>query len=234
MELGRSNARARREQAVVARARGKRLASRAVETLGALSVAVAAVAAAGCTQANESQWAVAVERFEPGKGAGFGAAAMPDVVLGPPRGEGELAGSLDVVSLGVGGEVVLDLGEAVVDGPGPDLVVFENAFWVGGNPELPWKELGEVAVSPDGEEWRVFECDPTRYAETSCAGWRPVYLSTDDPSAAWDPAESGGDPFDLEELGVDDARYVRVRSVSSAGGAPMAGFDLDAVGAVRR
>jgi len=47
-----------------------------------------------------------------------------------------------------------------------------------------------------------------------------------------DPEASGGDPFDLSELGVDEIRFVRVRDRGGAGMAPSAGFDLDAVGAV--
>jgi hypothetical protein len=45
--------------------------------------------------------------------------------------------------------------------------------------------------------------------------------------------DSGGDGFDLEVLGVERARYVRVRDRSTGEAvAPTAGFDLDAVGAV--
>ena len=54
---------------------------------------------------------------------------MPDIVLGPPVGGGALAGSLDVVSLGFSGEIVLCFEpNAIVDGPGADFIVFENAF----------------------------------------------------------------------------------------------------------
>ena len=41
-----------------------------------------------------------VVSFTPGDAAGFGSDAMPGVVLGPPLGRGESAGSLDVLSLG--------------------------------------------------------------------------------------------------------------------------------------
>ena len=98
--------------------------------------------------------------FEPGEGAGFGEDDLPDVVLGPPDGRGELSGSLDVLSLGKGGSIVLGFGElGIADGEGPDFVVFENAFWPGGDPTLVFAEPGEVSVSEDGTEWHTFPCD---------------------------------------------------------------------------
>ena len=45
--------------------------------------------------------------FQPGEGAGFGQDQLPDVVLGPPVGGGERQGSVDVLSLGTGGVLVL-------------------------------------------------------------------------------------------------------------------------------
>ena len=36
------------------------------------------------------------------------------------------------------------------------------------------------------------------------------------------------DAFDLHDVGVTSARYVRIRDVSFRGGAPTEGFDLDA------
>ena len=48
-----------------------------------------------------------VVSFTPGDCAGFGATELPGIVEGPPVGAGTSAGSTDVVSLGVGGSVVL-------------------------------------------------------------------------------------------------------------------------------
>ena len=48
-----------------------------------------------------------VVSYEPGEGAGFGQDQYPDIVYGPPLGAGENAGSLDVLSLGEGGTIVL-------------------------------------------------------------------------------------------------------------------------------
>ncbi len=143
-----------------------------------------------------------VVSFTPGSGAGFGQESMPEVVLGPPAPGPPTAGSLDVLSLGDGGEIVLSFGDrAIVDGPGPDLVVFENPFWVSGDPDNPFAELGAVAVSLDGEQWHEFPCD-TELEEgfdTGCAGWRPRLQYDSRDLVPLDPGLCGGDPFDLAD-----------------------------------
>ncbi len=94
------------------------------------------------------RFATRVVSFTPGECAGFGVPAMPDVVLGPPVGAGDRQGGLDVVSLGQGGSIVLAFEPGVVrDAPGPDFVVFENAFFAGGDPSRPFAEPAELAVS---------------------------------------------------------------------------------------
>ncbi|MGD8861606.1 MAG: cell surface protein [Myxococcales bacterium] len=178
-----------------------------------------------------------VVEFAPGEHAGYGQSDFPDVVLGAPGGLGTSAGALDVLSLGVGGEIVLGFGERViVDGQGPDFVVFENAFWPGDDPAAVFAEPGEVAVSEDGERWSTFPCDTSTEAELGrypgCAGWSPTQQF--DPFA-WvplDPKRTGGDAFDLADVGVGRARYVRIRDLSEAGDGTSAGFDLDAVGVI--
>ena len=56
-------------------------------------------------------YASSVEALELGEGAGYNEDKLPDIVLGPPRGGGMLKGSLDVLSLGSGGEIVLGFGD---------------------------------------------------------------------------------------------------------------------------
>lgn len=181
-------------------------------------------------------YAAEVVSFEPGEGAGYGQARLPDVVLGPPDGKGTHAGSLDVLSLGVGGHVVLGTGAVeLFDGPGPDLVVFENAFWANGVRQDVFAELGEVSVSTDAVSWHTFACDPTRLGRhewPGCAGWSPALAYDPFALVPLDPVLSGGDAFDLADVGLSSARYVRVRDVATDGVAPSAGFDLDAVGLV--
>jgi hypothetical protein len=167
-----------------------------------------------------------------GPNAGFGQAGYPQIVLGPPMGAGLQAGSLDVLSLGVGGSIVLGFGDYdLVDGPGADLIVFENAFWPGGDSSQAFAEPAEVAVSSDGETWHVFDCNPSG-SRRGCAGVAPV-LSYDALEVyPLDPELTGGDRFDLEDLGLERARYVRITDLSASGDGNNAGFDLDAVGLV--
>lgn len=175
-----------------------------------------------------------VVSFTPGEGAGFGADAMPDIVMGPPRGEGDLRGSTDVVSLGAGGSIVVGFDVDIVDGPGDDLTVFENPFTVPGVETRYWEELGEVSVSLDGVSWRTFSCNPSGpRPHPNCAGWNPVYANPRDGLCATDPRVSGGDGFDLAAVGLPRARYVRIRDLRTQGLAvPSTGFDLDAVAVV--
>jgi hypothetical protein len=175
-------------------------------------------------------FAAQVVRFTPGEGASFGHRALPDIVLGPPQGAGDLMGSTDVVSLGAGGSIVLGFDVAIVDGPGDDFTVFENPFTVPGAALGHWDELAEVAVSDDGDAWVPFPCARAARPFTGCAGWRPVYASAASGLCATDPAVSGGDAFDLAAVGVPRARFVRITDLrTQEPTAPAAGFDLDAV-----
>ncbi|MEO1338440.1 MAG: cell surface protein, partial [Myxococcota bacterium] len=107
-----------------------------------------ALAFVGCGDESEPSlpYATEVVSFEPGPGAGFGQAGLPEVVLGPPMGLGVGAGSIDVLSLGVGGSIVLGFAAPIIDGPGPDFVVFENPFFIGGASDALFAELGRVSV----------------------------------------------------------------------------------------
>lgn len=161
------------------------------------------------------------------EGSDFGHRDLPEIVLGPP------GGALDVASLGCGGSITLYFEDPViVDGPGPDLIVFENPFAV----EFP--EPGQVSVSEDAQTWHTFDCDPV--ALEGCAGLTP----TGDAPDYTDSAQAGGDAFDLAALGLARARYVRIDDLSAdywasvgddycdPGQAGKGGFDLDAIAAV--
>jgi hypothetical protein len=175
-----------------------------------------------------------VVSFTPGTGASFGHDAMPDVVLGPPQGGGDLRGSTDVVSLGAGGEIVLAFDDvAITDGPGADFIVFENPFMVPGATVRYWEELGEVSVSADGVRWVTFACARDARPHTGCAGWNIVYSSPATMFCPSDPELAGGDGFDLSAVGLREARYVRIRDLRTQGVAPPStGFDLDAISVV--
>jgi hypothetical protein len=189
-----------------------------------------------------------------GQGGGGGVADLPDVLLGPPRGSGAFAGSLHTLSLGLNGSVtVAFVDNVVVNGPGPDFTVFENAFLTFGATTLdPFAEPGVVSVSADGVTWATFGCamdQPPYYP--GCAGIYPVFADADDPSAPsplvpstapiaslvgvdvdvfQPPAGSGGDTFDLDDVGLAAIRFVRIDAGPYIFGLQgLAGFDLDAI-----
>ena len=182
-------------------------------------------------------YGASVESFAPGAGAGYNNDKLPGVVLGPPQGGGASRGSTDVVSLGAGGEIVLGFGEfGIVDGPGPDLLVFENAFWPGGDATQVFYELGEVSVSEDGKTWQTFACDTAGDGAghfPGCAGWTPTLVYDASQLVPLDPARSGGDAFDLADVGMKHARFVKIRDLETLPpGGTTTGFDLDAVAAI--
>jgi len=180
-------------------------------------------------------WLERVRRFEPGTQAGFGAGQLPKIVRGIPQGLGLSAGSTDVVSLGNDGRIVVSFDDnAVVDGEGDDLVIYENAFLSG---TLVFAELAFVEVSADGKTWFAFPYD----AETGegLAGQEPVISSAENGLDPLDP-ESGGDRFDLADIGLEFVRFVRITDAGAAIDDPgnhsfagtKGGFDLDAAAAI--
>jgi hypothetical protein len=187
-------------------------------------------------------------------GTGGGGGAQSNV-LGPPHGAGPFQGSMHTFSLGLGGSITVAFTDnAIVDRPGPDFTVFENAFLLSGvETGLPFTEPGTVSVSADGITWATFPCavDAAPYFP-GCAGVYPVFATDGDPALALvptttpiepivsvpfdvftPPAGSGGDSFDLADVGLAVARYVRIDGGPlKMGLAGLAGFDLDAVAAV--
>jgi hypothetical protein len=108
------------------------------------------------------------------------------------------------------------------DGPGADLTVFENVMDLGGGDYF--RECAFVEVSQDGESWTRFPWNPQ-----SLEGLAGVWPTTgEDPT---DPNVSGGDQFDLADLGL--AWITHVRLVDCGSEVDDNGlFDLDAVVAV--
>jgi hypothetical protein len=133
------------------------------------------------------------------------------------------------VSLGQEGVIIIaftDIG--LVDGEGPDLLVFENPF-------PGWLETGVVAVSDDLTTWHEWTCDAEDAdgGYPGCAGVAYVYASSTNGIDATNLEEAGGDAFDLADLGVERARYVRIRdSGYNTYAGDSGGFDLDAVSVV--
>ncbi|TMA52074.1 MAG: hypothetical protein E6J75_17455 [Deltaproteobacteria bacterium] len=170
---------------------------------------------------------------------------------------------MDTLSLGLGGWIVLGFTDnVIVDGPGADFTVFENAFLprsaaagvlVTGT---PFAEPGTVSVSADGVHFVAFPCrtDEAPYYP-GCAGVYPVFANARDPNAPsplvpttvpiadlvglpidgfTPPPGSGGDSFDLAEVGLSAVRFVRIDAgpIKADLGGGLSGFDLDAVAAV--
>ena len=70
-----------------------------------------------------------VVMFRVGAGGGKGQDLLPDIVLGPPRGGGKLKAGRHVLSLGEDGIIVVEfVDNEVIDGKGPDYLIFENLF----------------------------------------------------------------------------------------------------------
>ena len=202
-------------------------------------------------------FADAVVSHQIGTGGGAGESALPGIVLGPPRGGGAFQGSTDTLSLGLGGSIVLAFTDnVIVDGPGVDFTVFENAFLTRGlDTGGPFAEPATVSVSADGVHFVAFPCraDEMPYYP-GCAGVYPVFADARDPNAPsplvptttpiadlvgvpvdgfTPPPGSGGDSFDLAAVGLAMARFVRIdASDLKPGLAGLSGFDLDAIAAV--
>ncbi len=169
-----------------------------------------------------------------GQHGGYGAENLPDVVLGPPQGAGPDQGGSDVLSLGLGGVVTLAFAGVITDGPGDDLIVYENAFLIGGQEDAPFHELAEVSVRDLERGWVTFACDESGFPYQGCAGWRPVQRAEGESEPL--PEELGGDAFDLQAVGVREADQLRIRDLATRPEqeAPKAGFDLDAVAALHQ
>ncbi len=112
-----------------------------------------------------------------------------------------------VVSLGKGGYIALEFDPPITDGPGPDFIVFENAFRYG-NGQVFDEWMG-VEVSQDGQNWVTFPFDSL--TGEGLAGRTPTGCAGCSGPIDWqDPAQAGGDAFDLAQVGLSWARYVRV------------------------
>lgn len=176
-----------------------------------------------------------VVSFEPGLGAGYGEDKLPKIVLGPPQGGGKLKPSSHVLSLGNGGRITLEfVDNEVIDGKGPDILVFENPFLraPGDNPNDGFFELAKVELSENGELWHEIPYDTGN--RKGCAGHHPVLAnSKENKINPADPKKSGGDPFDLKDVGLKRVRFIRITDLNNGDGDKgTTGFDLDAVVAV--
>lgn len=135
-----------------------------------------------------------------------------------------------MLTLGELGSITLEMTDLeIIDGPGPDLIVFENPF-------PAWRETGRVEASLDGIDWYEWPCEAENITDDfpGCAGVGTVHATPDfwvDPT---DPSAAGGDAFDLEDLGLPAARFIRITDSGHNAfgyGGTTGGFDLDAIAA---
>lgn len=179
-----------------------------------------------------------VVSFTPGEGQnlGQGDEFFPNNIFGRPSEKASeqaaAASESEVLSLGMDGEIIVaNSDNVIVDGEGNDFTIFENAFINPINQRI-FAEPGVVSVSKDGIDFAEF---PYNFATlVGCAGTVPTYGDQD----YCDSEVSGGNSFDLADLGVDSVRYIRIRdlTVEVANNQnhkyydiSLSGFDLDAV-----
>ncbi|MEM9075019.1 MAG: hypothetical protein AAGE52_41365, partial [Myxococcota bacterium] len=134
-------------------------------------------------------------------------------VSDPNNAANGIGGTLDVFSLGydeTNSSITLSWSDAcALNGPGVDLVVFENGFVIGGGPGH-FMDLVVVELSLDGERWVALPHDYVFTPETlysnvpdswvGFAGVWPVLYRSAVGGDPFDFPTAGGDAFDLDIL----------------------------------
>jgi hypothetical protein len=175
-------------------------------------------------------WATGWEDYDPG----------PEVDVTfqtPEQAVGKAAGnSSDIVSLGRGGQITLTFDAPIENGKGWDFAVFENAF------SDTFLELAYVEVSSDGTSFVRFNNDSLTSKPVS--GFGSVDPTNID-CLAGKYRQGYGTPFDLADVGLDQATHVRLIDIVGDGSdkdtsgdiiydpyptVGSAGFDIDAIG----
>ena len=187
-----------------------------------------------------------VTAYRPLSAKAYGASKISANVTGPPDGRSTFSPATkatEVASLGAtigsGGFIELAFTDNIVElGGGEDLTVFENVFFIGGDPNQRFMEAATVSVALFPGEWHRIPCDVLAPADGSPVNTRnPFYYARgiagrnattgEDPT---DPNRSGGDSFNLEGAlagtGLTWIRFVRIQSSGDAWLQDDAGGDL--------
>jgi len=161
--------------------------------------------------------------------------------------------SMNVVSLGDGGNAILTFEEAICDEDGADFAIFENSF------SSTFLELAFVEVSSDGENFFRFPATSYTQLFTQITDSDAI-LAEDINNLAGKYIQSYGTPFDLAELagteGLDVDQITHVKIIDAVGAldpdyatydshgtivnepwptvSASGGFDLDAVGVIHQ
>ena len=159
-----------------------------------------------------------------------------------------------VVSLGDGGFAILTFPSPIMNGPGPDFAVFENAFHPG------FLELAFVEVSSDGSNYHRFPATSLTPADMQVGPFDTIIQAQDLNNLAGKYQAGFGVPFDLEgldsipSLNIDAITHVKlidvIGTIQDIWGSydhlgniindpystpfPSSGFDLDAVGVIHQ
>jgi len=179
--------------------------------------------------------------FHPGSGQNFGQSSpyFPNNVFGlPSRNANETVPETsfdEICSLGFDGEILISFKDIeIIDGIGPDFTIFENAFLNPINNKI-FAEPAVVSVSYDGINYIDFPYN--LLSLDGCAGTKPTYGDKN----PFNPEESGGNSFDLSEIGINSIKYIKIKDItkiiSDNPSHPfydptLSGFDLDAVVAI--
>lgn len=184
----------------------------------------------------------AVKIFRPLSNGGHGSGFVPGNVTGPPDGTGTFAPASNpahVLSLHArigtpgtnpdpfGGSITLAFEDNLIEnGPGEDFTVFENVFFINGDPNQRFMEPAIVSVALFEDQWYRFPIDIVPPATTSST------TPTSDPfyynrgfagrnattgSNPTDPRQSGGDSFDLSALKIPGITWIRYIKIQSTG-----------------
>lgn len=165
----------------------------------------------------------------------------PENIFGPPFENASestpASADKDVLSLGREGEIIVGFKAAVIiDGDGPDFVIFENVMKNSAT-GLIYAEPAKVAVSRNGIDYFEFPYDSLTL--DGCAGVTPTHGEQN----PFEYDKCGGDAFDLADLGLDYAAYIKITDISRVvthdpehpyyyPAAMVLGFDLDAVAGI--
>lgn len=178
--------------------------------------------------------------FSPGNGQDFGRDddVFPANIFGLPSTKATEtspeASEQQIVSLGLAGEIVVGIKDYyIVDGVGDDFTIFENSFY-NNVTKLIFAEPAVVSVSQDGINFVEFPYDSVSLE--GLAGKTPTHGDQD----PYDSELSGGDSYDLADLGLKQISYIKIRDVSHYASLDsespyysplvmLSGFDLDAV-----
>ncbi|MCB1230585.1 MAG: hypothetical protein KDN19_09980 [Verrucomicrobiae bacterium] len=216
---------------------------RAPVTFGRASAQILPFVRGRATQgATADPFVDAVKVFRPLAAGGHGAAFLPLNVTGPPDGRGTYApasAANEVLSLqardadfslpldAAGGSVVLSFEDNIVElGPGEDFTIFENVFFISGDPNQRFMEPAIVSVALFEGEWFRFPIDvvPPAGPSSTPVEMDPFYYNRGfagrnattggDPTK---PSQSGGDSFDIDRLGISGLTWIRYIRIQSTG-----------------